>query len=146
MIIEVNFKGEEREFDSGHGLIDLADAIRLAEDLAESRTGSDIWVNKTLYQTRIYNSFTGEIELTEYPIEGLLDWGLLGEAQRHFNWGYHDGASDHKNGRRCKWARVHHYNVVYRQGYLAGFDASLAGEYDGDSTSAWVGQLAKGAF
>jgi len=58
MKIEVNWNGHEHSFTS------IEEAIAFCEELAEKKTGSDIWVNDNLYKTYMYNSFTGEIEIS----------------------------------------------------------------------------------
>ena len=58
MKIEVNWNGQEKEFSS------IEESITFCEKLAENNTGSDIWVNDNLYKTYMYNSFTGEIEIS----------------------------------------------------------------------------------
>ena len=66
-----------------------------------------------------------------------------------FNWGYHDAASDHENGRRPmangvvfegtleEWA-AHRGGGAYIEGYLAGYKASTEGVYNMDSKSAFA--------
>lgn len=71
------------------------------------------------------------------------------DTEVRFNWGYHDGASDHENGRRPminsvvfegtleEWA-ARRGGGAYIEGYLAGHKASTEGVYNRDSKSAFA--------
>ncbi len=63
-----------------------------------------------------------------------------------FNWGYHDGAWDTKNGRpRCDTLQgpqsltqvSREYDAAYYNGYIAGKDHMRDGLYAGNSENAW---------
>ncbi len=66
-----------------------------------------------------------------------------------FNWGYHDGAADEKDGIRPPWTLVQTreqkraQDAAYMDGYEAGEAAQVAGIYAGDSTKAWDERVAR---
>ena len=66
------------------------------------------------------------------------------EPRIRFNWGYHDGASDLKNG----WTRLDgatvsnieykHFDKSYSRGYVEGYYDFKEGIYNENSTAAWM--------
>lgn len=64
------------------------------------------------------------------------------EQQIQFNWGYHDGAADQRNGRQRREVGKHLFALPkndqpYRAGYEAGYRAAAEGLYVVDSGEAW---------
>lgn len=65
-----------------------------------------------------------------------------------FNSGYHDGASDARNGRAKRITGTHlfalpEWNKPYRDAYDLGFADQQDGRYDEDSSAAWAAWGAK---
>lgn len=64
------------------------------------------------------------------------------EQQIQFNWGYHDGAADQRNGRRRREMGTHLFALpkveqLYRAGYEAGYMAAAEGIYEVNSGEVW---------
>ena len=65
----------------------------------------------------------------------------LDNQRIRFNWGYHDGASDVRNGYRTAEQQAlfieHHFDRAYADGYRAGLTDQAAGKYANNSNDAW---------
>ena len=62
MIIEVNYSGLEKEFET------IEEAEKFADTLEH---GYDIWVNNKLHQTKIKNFKTGKVEITNWHLNSM---------------------------------------------------------------------------
>lgn len=59
------------------------------------------------------------------------------ENRIRFNWGYWDGAAEHKRGQENR-VLAGHYDVTYRTGYLYGYADASKGNVGETSEAAWV--------
>lgn len=64
------------------------------------------------------------------------------DKRLHFNWGYHDGAADAKDGQQkshfnCEGYGTPETAAVYAAGYKAGSQDVYNGAYKNNSTDAW---------
>ena len=61
----------------------------------------------------------------------------LSVARQHFNWGFHDAASDVRHGRPNKWKRKDHFCKPYKSGYLLGYFYAKHDMPTDSSDAAW---------